>query len=143
MSKFWFWLIFWVLLAIIITALILFIVGYAAPHKNKSDNSVKYDILKWIGVGLLILGGVGMLILLYFKFRSNSKPIMSEGYNSRRYSSFSDTMNSGNTSRSSSMNSDLDYFIKTGQMRQQPLTSEQQESLAGLDSFLRQREMSY
>lgn len=69
MGNFWFWLIFWVLIAIILTGVILFIVGYAAPHKDKPDNTVNYDSFKWIGVGLLIFGGLGMLVWLYIKFR--------------------------------------------------------------------------
>jgi len=78
MGNFWFWLIFWVLIAIILTGVILFIVGYAAPHKDKPDNTVNYDSFKWIGVGLLIFGGLGMLVWLYVKFRGNkSKTIES------------------------------------------------------------------
>jgi hypothetical protein len=135
----WIWIIFWVLLAILITGTILFIVGLEAPHKDKRDNTVNYETLKWIGVGLLIFGGVGMLVWAYFKFRK-PKSMM---YETSNRSSFSDNMKYGNTSRSSSMNSDLDYFIKTGQMREQSLTSEQQESLIGLQSYLNQRKMSY
>lgn len=78
MGNFWFWLIFWVLVAIILTGVILFIVGLEAPHKDKPHNTVNYESLKWIGVGLLIFGGVGMLIWLYVKFRGNkSKTIES------------------------------------------------------------------
>jgi hypothetical protein len=67
----WSWIIFWVLLAILITGAILLIVGLEAPHKNKPDNTVNYDTLKWIGIALLITSGVGMLIWAYFKFRKN------------------------------------------------------------------------
>jgi len=139
MNNFLVWTIFWILLAIIITGVIIFIVGLEAPHKDKPDNTVNYETLKWIGVGLLIFGGVGMLVWAYFKFR-NPKSMM---YETSNRSSFSDNMRYGNTSRSSSMNSDLDYFIKTGQMREQSLTPEQQESLIGLQSYLNQRKISY
>jgi len=69
MSNFWFNLIGWILGAILITGAIIFAVGYEAPHKGKDDNTVNYDALKWTGVGLLIFGGVGMLMWLYFKLR--------------------------------------------------------------------------
>lgn len=72
----WLWVIFWILLIILITGTILFIVGLEAPHKDKPDNTVNYDTFKWVGIAMLIFGGVGMLIWAYFKFRGNKSKDM-------------------------------------------------------------------
>jgi uncharacterized BrkB/YihY/UPF0761 family membrane protein len=86
----WLWIIFWILFAIIITGAIIFAVGYAAPHKNKPDNTVNYETLKWVGVSLLIFGGVGMIFWIYFKFRkpkvvetNTTQPFITSNYERR------------------------------------------------------------
>ncbi len=145
----WLWITFWILLAILITGTILFLVGLEAPHKDKPDNTVNYETLKWVGIALLITGGVGMLIWAYFKFRK-PKPMMSGNFSDRsmsntssRYPSFNGSM-SNTSSRYPSMDSDTEYFLNSGgQMRPQKLTYDQEESLRGLESYLKQRGYSY
>lgn len=108
MSNFVFWVIFWILVAIIVTGVILFFVGLEAPHKNKPENTVNYDTLKWVGVALLITGGVGMLIWLYFQFRNRSKSkniegsMLQEPLNINMIPSRSNSFNSNSGSRNNS-----------------------------------------
>ena len=73
----WIWITFWILFFILATGVILFLVGLEAPHANKPDNTVNYETLKWVGIALLITGGVGMLIWAYFKFRNNPRTVKS------------------------------------------------------------------
>lgn len=130
MSNFWFYLIFWILIVIIITGVILFIVGLEAPHKDKPDNTVNYDTFKWVGVALLITGGVGMLIWLYFRFRSSPKSTLSERL----------------LDRSMSRGSVSSYNVETieNMLLDNQLTPKQQEKLLkDLNVMLEERGMSY
>jgi hypothetical protein len=140
----WLWIFFWILLAILITGTILFLIGLEAPHKDKPDNTVNYETLKWVGIALLITGGVGMLIWAYFKFRK-PKPMMSGNFSDNRMSNTSSRYSSFNGSMSNtSMDSDTSYFINSGgKMRPQKLTYDQEESLRGLESYLKERGYSY
>lgn len=56
-----------------ITAGITFLILGLEKNTNESEETRK--TYKWVGVGLLIFGGVGMLFWLYFKYRNRSKPI--------------------------------------------------------------------
>lgn len=144
----------WVLLAILATGVILFIVGLEAPHKDKPDNTVNYDTLKWVGIALLITGGLGGLIWFWL-WRRNKKiqdnvinrvsqePLLSvsrgNSFSSPSYSrgsSFSSYPTSRGISFNGSMyggsrvpsvtDSEFNEFLATGQTRQAPLTSDQQ-----------------
>lgn len=54
-----------------ITAGITFLILGLEKNTNESEETRK--TYKWVGVGLLIFGGVGMLFWLYFKYRNRSK----------------------------------------------------------------------
>jgi hypothetical protein len=133
----------WILLAILITGTILFIVGLEAPHKDKPDNTVNYDTFKWVGVALLITGGVGGLIWFWLWRRnkkieanvinsvSKQEPLLSPSYSressfsSGRQSSFNGSMYGGSRLPSVT-DSDLNELMQTGSVRPIPLTSDQQ-----------------
>jgi hypothetical protein len=67
MSNFWFNLIGFILFVFIFAGGFLFALGLEKPNKKKDEGT--YNTLKWVGISLLITGGVGMLIWLYFNLR--------------------------------------------------------------------------
>ena len=68
----WSWIILFFLIVCIGVGIWFLILGL---EKNTNESEETRKTHKWIGIGLLIFGGVGMLIWLYFKLRNRSKSI--------------------------------------------------------------------
>jgi hypothetical protein len=82
MSKLWFNIIGFIVIITFLTGAALFVIGLEKP--NKKTNTDTYDTLKWVGIVLLIIGGICLLIWLYYKF-SKFRNVFDKFYNVKSY----------------------------------------------------------